>query len=187
MWRAGAFFVCARVVRSTPRLFADPVSTGGPCPGPRWHLRPLLSLACRLKGLTPEDMLVYQCIQGAGNMGEACVVQAGPGAVLSRLTLHLQLDGLQARTAHKSCQSSLFPRFAFLVFCRLPAGIWTRDMKARTNLQQVRGQHALVDVCLQASPPCLVLVSMLAMREVAWPPECALPCLRCCSPRSTRS
>ncbi|KAL4445817.1 hypothetical protein ABPG77_009016 [Micractinium sp. CCAP 211/92] len=37
----------------------------------------------RLKGLTPEDMLVYQCIQGAGNMG-----------------------------------------------------IWTRDMKARTNLQQ---------------------------------------------------
>ncbi|KAL4425784.1 hypothetical protein ABPG75_009800 [Micractinium tetrahymenae] len=37
----------------------------------------------RLKGLTPEDMLVYQCIQGAGNMG-----------------------------------------------------IWTRDMKTRTNLQQ---------------------------------------------------
>lgn len=25
---------------------------------------------CSLKGLTPEDMLVYQCIQGAGNMGE---------------------------------------------------------------------------------------------------------------------
>lgn len=24
---------------------------------------------CRFKGLTAEDMLVYQCIQGAGNMG----------------------------------------------------------------------------------------------------------------------
>lgn len=78
---------------------------------------------CRFKGLTPEDMLVYQCIQSAGNMGEALCVASGRAC-------SVQLAGCLARHS---------------------AGIWTRDMKQRTNLQQVEGRAPLAETVLPGS------------------------------------
>ena len=41
-------------------------------------------LPCRLKGLSPEDMLIYQQIAAAGNMGEG---QATPAATHEQIHL----------------------------------------------------------------------------------------------------
>jgi hypothetical protein len=61
-------------------------------------------------------MLVYQCIQGSGTMGEP--------DMLKHQAVHHEVGSIYAQP-HPCCAQTA-----------IGAGIWTRDMKQRTNLQQ---------------------------------------------------
>ena len=68
-------------------------------------------MCCRLRGLAADHLLVYQCIEAAGNTG-------GKVGCLTHIPATLnQLLGLSARSSDST-------------------GVWTKDMKFKTNLQQ---------------------------------------------------
>ena len=66
---------------------------------------------CRMKNLKPEELLVFQHIKASDNMGEVLACQRRSTTQLAAI----------AEGCHTLC-----------------AGMWTKDLKFRTNLQQTQ-------------------------------------------------
>jgi DNA-directed RNA polymerase III subunit RPC6 len=78
---------------------------------------------CRFKGLTSEDMLVYQAIQQAANTGIFTYLRMLMCSFIVRL---VSMDAKYISVSLWGC-----------------IGIWTADLKKRTNLQQLQVNKAL--------------------------------------------
>jgi DNA-directed RNA polymerase III subunit RPC6 len=78
---------------------------------------------CRFKGLTSEDMLVYQAIQQAANTGIFTPLRMLMCSFIVRL---VSMDAKYISVSLWGC-----------------IGIWTADLKKRTNLQQLQVNKAL--------------------------------------------
>lgn len=72
------------------------------------------AICFRLKGLVAEELLVYQCIEAAGNTGS--IIYS-----ISRLHSRNRLVAVQQPES--------------ILYC---IGLWTKDMKHKTNLQQTQ-------------------------------------------------
>jgi hypothetical protein len=87
----------------------------------------------RFKGLGNEEMLLYQTIKAAGNTGrlEQCChrwhVRHLPRC---RITTSTHLSGQVGRLLNSFALQYCWRH------CLSPAGLWTKDMKTRTNLPQ---------------------------------------------------
>jgi len=100
---------------------------------------------CRFKGLTSEDMLVYQSIEAAANQGIA------EGSHSDEEVVNCRMIGLSfvSRYYFASSCITLNEGDGWACFirninpCSLLAGIWTADLKRRTNLQQPQINKAL--------------------------------------------
>jgi hypothetical protein len=127
-------------MRSSWRLLLQGQDLPGPPPA-------LPAPAHRMKGLSAEDMLVLQCIQGAGNLGVRAAA-ARRSAAPHPATRHPDIADRAA--ALPACACPAYPPCSTLPAHALPTppppshtGIWTRDMRSRTNLAQPRVNRAL--------------------------------------------